>query len=57
MSEEMREKANSAFFSGMIMGWASRLNENMLEVEVTELKKDMEDESKRLAKYAGVHLE
>lgn len=52
----MTEHPDVAFFSGLVMGWASRLNENMLSVDIQKLKQDMEEESNRLAKYAGVKL-
>lgn len=54
------DKANTAFISGMIMGWASRLQKLTPKghnVETFKLIDDMKEESKRLAELAGVVIE
>lgn len=54
------DKANTAFVSGMILGWASRLEKlspdefGKIDVETFRLISDMKEESTRLAKLAGV---
>ena len=54
------DKANTAFVSGMILGWASRLEKlspdefGKIDVETFRLISDMKEESTRLADLAGV---
>ena len=55
-----KEKGTYAFFSGLIMGWTSRLEKLTPKghnVETFKLIEDMKFESYRLAKLAGVGLE
>ncbi len=52
-----KEKATYAFFSGLIMGWTSRLEKLTPKghnVETFKIIEDMKQESYRLAKLAGL---
>lgn len=49
--------ANTAYFSGLAFGWASRLEEISKTTDnkgVLKLIEDMKEESKQLAEFAGV---
>ncbi len=53
-----KEKGTYAFFSGLIMGWTSRLQKltpTGHNVETIKLIEDMRIESLRLSKLAGLH--
>jgi len=50
MSDE-KDKANYAMLSGLLQGWVSALKDPK---EVSRVKKDMIDFSKKLAKLGGV---
>ncbi len=51
------EKASAAFFSGLLEGWISRLNDCKINDDMKLVICDMKDESIRLAKYAGVKID
>jgi len=62
MSEEItqKEKGTYAFFSGLMLGWSSRLEDltkdefGKHDVATFKLIQDMKEESGRLAKLAGL---
>ena len=64
MSEEEAEKlfGNYAFISGLIYGWASRLEELTVDefgkhdVKTFKLIEEMKEQGARLATFAGVKL-
>lgn len=56
MSMNKEQLAQLAYFSGLIYGWASRIKDGTND-DLDKLKKDMIEESKRIAELAGVNVE